>query len=455
MIKGTKEAVARMLMQDGQDLRFREIVRTRVFDVLRDASPTTFEHILKKSLNCDPALVLELLHELQDADFVCSTKGHATRVRYWLKARYNSASKKHTPLTRPATTAPPSSPLNSRQPKYLSEILQEMLDALPEPAPVHSQWWFSKSVYRCLIDFILDVSKGQTTTAFLGAPTLGALFSQCSCNPVYIFDVDEVILKRIGPYCSKSTRIMSYNVSHNLDSSIKGMFPVVFADPPWSSSLLQTFLIRSSALVSGGGILAISFPQPLTRPTIPSEGKKLKKLASRLGLSLKFNYPNFTEYAVPLFEHEAYKRSGIRLKKPWRKGDLFIFVKTHNCSIDPAPFIAKTPQWNQYHHGKTRMFLKRDGLFEDGAPSVEAIPGLEDLVHRSTSSRMPSWNSASLVSSRNRIAHAFGRKELSTFLDRCFKKTHREHEDEEHSSLTMPLEMRKLISHMLGGGLKH
>lgn len=454
MIKRTKESAARKLMQDVQDIHFRERVSTRIFELLSDAPATTFGHIVKKALNCDPALLLEILHELQASHVISCTKDHAAPARYWLKARCNAPHKKHTPLSRPATTPSPSTSLNSRGPKYLSEKLQEMLDVLPEPAPVHSQWWFSKSGYRCLINFISGVSKPQTPTAFLGAPTLGALISQCSDNPVYIFDVDEVILKRIGPLCSKSTRIMSYNVSHDPDSSTKGMFPVVFADPPWSSSLLRTFLIRSSALVAAGGILAISFPQLLTRPTIPSERKKLKKLASRLGLSLKFNYPNFTEYSVPRFEHEAYKRSGIKLKKPWRKGDLFIFMKTHNCSIDPAPLIAKTPQWNQYHHGKTRMFLKRDGLFEDGAASVEAIAGLEDLVHKSTSSRMPSWNSASLVSSRNRIAHAFGRKELSTLLDRYFKNTDGVHEDKEHSSVTMPLEMRKLISRMAQGGLK-
>jgi hypothetical protein len=56
---------------------------------------------------------------------------------------------------------------------------------------------------------------------------------------------------------------------------------------------------------------------------------------------------------------------------------------------------------------------------------------------------MASWKSASLISTRNRIAHAYGRKNLSALLRRAFKENHRPF------SLTMPPEIKKIISDML------
>ena len=339
--------------------------------------------------------------------------------------------------------------LTSKLTKNLRKILEAIFNSLPEPTPVYSQWWFSKSIYGTLVKFISDISTHQNSIAFLGSPTLGALFSQCSNSPVHIFDIDNVLLERISPYCSKPTRIIPYNVSDEIDNSFKGTFQIVFADPPWTSSSLRSFLIRSSTLVSVGGTLAISFPQLFTRPAIRSERKKLRKLASKAGLSLKSIFHSFTEYSVPLFEYKAYKRCGINLKKPWRKGDLFIFTKIHDASIDSTNLISANSKWDQYLHGKRRLFLKRDGLFEDGSPFAEPILGVEDFMYNSTSTRMHSWKSASFISTRNRIAHAYGRKEFSALLQRAFKDYKRTHKNNRFSSLTMPLEVKKVISDML------
>ena len=443
MIEKTKKSAARMLMQDAQDIHFRERVRTRVFEVLWDVPTITFEHVLKRSLNCDPAFLLDVLHELQDADFISSTEGRETPVRYWLKVIDNYPRPKPTPFSRPATRPPLGISLNSPQTEYLRELLQEMLDSFPEPAPVYSQWWFSESIYENLIKLVLHLSRPRIPLAFVGSGTLGALLSHFSTNPVNIFDVDEVLLERISRYCSKSTQTIRYDVSNEPGSSFKDTFQLVFVDPPWSRSMLRAFLVRSSTFVSVGGTLAISLPQVLTRPSVESERKELLNLAKSLGLSLKLTLPSFTEYSVPLFEHNAYKHCGISLKKPWRKGDLFVYTKIHDSPTDLTHLIEKTPEWNQYCYCKSRLFLKRDGLFEDASPSVEPIPGLEDLTYKSTTSRMASWKSASLISTRNRIAHAYGRKKLSALLRRAFKENHRP------SSLTMPPEIKKIISDML------
>jgi len=45
VIKRTKKSAAGILMQDTQDIHFRERVRTRVFEVLWDTPAISFEHI--------------------------------------------------------------------------------------------------------------------------------------------------------------------------------------------------------------------------------------------------------------------------------------------------------------------------------------------------------------------------------------------------------------------------
>ena len=449
MIERTKESAARKLMQDSQDKHFRERVRTRVCEVLRDYSSITFEYILKRSLNCDPAFLLDVINELKDDDFISSTENGDFPARYSLKERDHyprlKATHFHGSANKPSFGISSNSPPN----EYLRELLQEMFDTFPEEAPVYSQWWFSESIYEKLIKLVLKLSKPRAPLAFLGSGTLGALLSHFSTNPVKIFDVDKVLLERISHYCSKSAQTIHYDVSNEQDSSFKEKFQLVFADPPWSSSMLHTFLVRSSTFVSSRGTLAISFPPVLTRPSAESERNELLNLAKSLGLSLKLTLPSFTEYSVPAFERNAYEHCGIHLKEPWRKGDLFIFTKTHRNSFDSMHLIEKIYGWSQYQHRKFRFFIKRDGLFEDGAPSVKPIAGVEDLVYKSASTRMASWKKASLVSTRNHFTHAYGRKELAALFKKTFTQNH---QNDVVLAAMLPVQIQETILAMLNIG---
>ena len=436
-------------MQDSQDKHFRERVRTRVLEVLCDAPAITLEHALKRSLNCDPALLLDVLKELQDTNFISCTESRESPVRYSLKATDHHQRPKSTHFCRTANIHSLGTSLNSHQTEYLRELLKEMFDSFLEASPVYSQWWFSESIYENLIKLILHLSKPHTSLAFLGSGTLGALLSHFSTNPVNIFDVDGILLDKISRYCSKSTQTIRYDVSNEPGNSFKEKFQLVFVDPPWSSSMLRTFLVRSSTLVSVRGTLAISFPQVLTRPSAESERQELLNLAKSLGLSLRLTLPSFTEYSVPAFEQNAYEHCGIHLQEPWRRGDLFIFTKTHHSSLDIMHLIERMSEWSQYKHGKCRLFLKRDGFFEDGPPSVQSIPGVEDLMYKSASTRMASWKSASLVSTRNHIAHAYGRRELSVLFKTTFGQDHGNYKNYEAFASMIPVEIQETISLML------
>jgi hypothetical protein len=383
--------------------------------------PRTFEEILRRSLNCDPAFLLTTLQELEDANLVSKEEGtEELPIRY----RSSLGSEPIARNTQDAKGNPPAlgDPLTSSGAQLLREACQEMLNSLPEPTPVYSQWWFSECIYENLVRLLLSLSKPRSPVAFIGASTLGALFSRFCGDSISIFDIDEILLKEIDQHSSTLTQVIHYNASTEPDACFKNAYNLVFVDPPWSSDSLRTFLVRSSGFVAPGGTLLFSLPPILTRPCVGKERKYLLKLAASLGLSIQFEMPGLTEYSVPPFEQDAYEKYGICLTRPWRRGDLFSFTKTGPDPVDTASLIEENPEWNQYRLGKRRLFLKRDGRFEDGQPSVKPIIGLEDLLCKSTSSRLAFWKSASLISSRNRLAHACGRKKLSVLLAAASKK---------------------------------
>lgn len=429
-----------------EEVHFHDRVHNHLLKILHQW-PRTFDQILRRSLNCDPAFLVTMLQELQDANLISIIKRDKSPIKYCLSVKGKSPNQDISDIEQKAFRFGNS--LTHSQTQYLRKKLEEILNSVPEPTPVYSQWWFSKSIYEDLTKFLLQLSNPRTSTAFIGASTLGALFSHFSTEPISIYDIDEVLLKGINRHSSKMTQVIRYNVSSKPDVSFRNTFKLVFVDPPWSSDLLRTFLVRSSTFVSAGGSLAMSFPPILTRPSVETERKDLLRLAKSLGLSLKLTLLGFTEYSVPLFEQIAYENYDIHLTEPWRRGDLFLFTKTGASSVDIESLIEKTSEWNQYYFDKCRLFLKRDGLFEDGLPSVEPIPGLEDYAYKSTSSRMPSWKSASLISTRNRVAHAKGRRKLSFLLESVCKKIHTCYERNAILDNISSPEIRKSILAML------
>lgn len=417
---------ARRLMKDFQNKHFRKKIIIHVLNKLRN-TPLTFEQILKCSLNCDPALLLNILKYLMEIDKVSYFKDQDGYARYKLNSSpfFNKSELSSSKKSIPAHFI--EHKLSNKFTNDLRQRLKDILNSLPEAAPVYYQWWFSESTYENLIKLILLLCKPHSSLAFIGSCTLGALFSHCSEKNISIFDIDKILLDSISFHYSRRTQYFHYDVSDEPNKSLEQSFQFVFADPPWSSCLLKNFLIRGSQLTSIGGIFVISFPQMFTRPSAGSERNELLNLANNLGLSLKLALPSYAEYSVPLFEQVAYKSCGIYLDKPWRKGDLFVFTKTRNSTVDIIPLINKTPQWSQYQYGKRRLFLKKGRISDEIRTDLKSMPGFESLTHNSTSSRLVSWKKATIVSTYNRVAVVHGRRELSVLLKNASAKYQSNH----------------------------
>jgi len=447
-INHREETVMKRANQCSAD--FRKRIRKHILCLLQK-SPLGFEQILRRSLNCDPALLVETLNKLRRSKIISTIESQDLPLKYQLRVQKGPRNRDSSLSYKNVSLAPNNTWLLA-QTKDLRNIVCDILNSLPEPSPVYYQWWFSTSAYKSLIKLLFSLSKPRAPIAFLGSGTLGAVFSNFSTNCVTIFDIDESFLTSLSSHCVKTTHLVCYDASQEPAKTWKNMFQLVFVDPPWSSSLLRTFLVRGTSFVSEGGKLAISFPQLLTRPSIVWERANLVKLAAKLGLSLELILTGFTEYSVPLFEYNAYKHYEIELKKPWRRGDLFIFSKIGDATKNYSHSIEEMNRWEQYWRGKSRIFLKRDGRCEEGPPLIKPLSGLESLMYKSTSSRLPFWKSVSLVSSRNCVALAYGRKKLSILLRDILNGTSEYHRADQTVSSARSAKIRQIILSMLNSG---
>lgn len=434
------------LLNQGTDVSVRVVRQTESFQttvmghvlgILGEHS-RSFKDILAESRNCDPAFLMDVLREMEGQRLI--HVGHeGSEKEYRLTAQVEPAKRVHRTSHRQIQSA------NERDSSrsildsgYLGDLVRAVSGSLPEPGLVYSQWWFSELTYAKLAGLLLHSAREKARVAFLGASTLGAVFSHCGNSRITIVDIDDVLLRRISSTLGGSAQCICRDISDSLDASLKGTFDLVFADPPWSSSSLRTFFVRSAEMLARNGTLVISFPPVFTRPSVQTERRRLLRMAELLGLSFTTELEGFTEYDVPLFEHRAYREHGIELDRPWRKGDLFIFEKRTEAGTHVDVSIGACCKWDQYDCGTTRLFLKRNGSLKEGLSRIVPVSGKSDFTYDSTSSRTELWKQARLVSTRNQIADVSGMKQLTSILRRLAVRNSCSHADLKYLSDVLP-----------------
>jgi len=377
----------------------------------------TFSGILKSSLNADPVLVDRALRMLSQEGTVKALGCNSYRVTSRGIAAISDADLNATISTRPRLDMPER--LLAEEAK---ETIREILDGVPDPTPVYSQWWFSQQSCEQLISLLQNSVSLEGEAAFVACPTLGTAFSRLVEKRTSIFDVDSELLRVLSRFASPRASFHNMDVLRGLAEPCFSRYSFVFIDPPWSRNALPHFLTIGALLLSKGGLMMISFPQEFTRPGIHQERKHLLALAAECGLAQQRMSPGGTQYAVPEFERCAYSHLLPSSTASWRSGDLFVFHKvgdtppSASCQGREPP--SQETNWEQFVFGHLRVFLRRDCADEEGSPRIEPIGGLQDFRCPTTSSRATLWSAASLVSTRNTIAHAHGRAELSRLLRR-------------------------------------
>jgi len=397
------------------DARFRERVRRTLRRLLRQR-PMGFEQLLTCCLNCDPAVLSVILAEDVASGAVRRGGGSDGSSLFVLGGEirtHESAAEQQTNGQRDAWISAPAYASSSE----IRSSLQCIARALPEAAPVYSQWWFSISTCFRLAELMIRLKRDATEIAFLGSPTFAAIFSQLSDMRATVFDVDTEVLRRLSSHYSPVSQLVPYDVGTELDASAAERFGLVFADPPWGRTLLRSFLRRASELASVGGAVVISFPQALTRPGLSGEIRTLLREAVSLGLHLWRVIRNATEYEVPLFEFDAYRSCGIELHTTWRRGDLLVFRKLGRSRQRTLPEWAwPVAVWEQFCVDKERLFVRRGINGRTSTLSISPVPGAIDFRCPTTSSRSSVMQLASIVSTRNEVASVRGDLQLGDTL---------------------------------------
>lgn len=393
-----------------------------------------FTQVLSDSLNCDPTVLRSVLCEgVKDGVFRVSEVG--SRVVFLLK---DSRTTIHDEFSERCDASLARSP--HRMPsKCVMSSIDAVLNALPDPTPVYSQWWFTRDTVFQLMRFLKRVCAPHSEIAILGAPSLGAVYSQHSRTPLTVFDIDVEVLQSLRTHFSSNASPVLYDTANTLERSFTGRFGVVFADPPWGRSLLRLFMRRTYELARVGGVVVVTLPQVFTRPGVREELQSLVVNASKWGMILDRVIPSGTQYQVSPFEHEAYKSVGIELDTPWRRGDILIFRKlAEGASVESLPCVA-SDAWDQFIAGKRRVFLLRSANGAAYPPSVHSVAGTSDFVCPTTSSRNEAFRHASLVTTQNGIATVKGSDELRRVLPYWLKAI------ESQPARNMLLELNTLV----------
>lgn len=383
---------------DAAEAAFLGRVRAAVHFVLRKC-PATFQEILTRTWNCDPALLFHVLCLEQERGLIREALYETGPCFYSTTGEWRSTSS--------VLGAPSADCFGAmeHQSRLLRSSIAAILHGLPEPSPVYSQWWFSASAYSGMLSVLNNLARNAHDVAFLGCPSIGALFSQVSRSRVTLFDVDCELLRTLESHCSPAVMLVEYDVAFDVPQELQDHYGFVFSDPPWGTRLLQGFLARTAQLTRAGGFAAITLPQALTRPGLADEVKTLVETARGLGLRLEGRVPRATEYGIPEFERSAYAATGLDIASPWRHGDLFIFRKASNCAaLNANVRLPARQEWEQISLGRQRVFLSCERGGAHGWPELRPPAGCVGFVCPTTSSRVPAMRDAVLVSTRNEVA---------------------------------------------------
>jgi len=302
--------------------------------------PRSFEFISKNLSGLDPVEALQILQDLESKgelmsinDMWCITEvsANSTLALYPLE--------------------------NERKiQKYMGYF-----DFLKTPHPLDFEWRNSSVSLHRLLNIIQKLVSPNDKLLFLGMPTLFATAIEKDLpNKIWLIERNSPIiagLKKINtdPIRFQMIEADIFTINSN---TISGQYCVVM-DPPWYTPHFLHFMWLAAKAVSIGGIVAISLPPINTRPNIIDERMEWFAFCRKLGLCIESLEPQTLQYTMPFFEFNALRAAGIKNILPfWRKGDLLIFRKLEDVSIERPEHLTVKSEWIEKEYNSTRIRVK-------------------------------------------------------------------------------------------------
>ena len=289
------------------------------------------------------------------------------------------------------------------------EIKRPVIDWLPIPHPLDSDWRFTSSTRNWLVERIGQNGQ-ECSIALLGTPSLiPDVIEEGICNHVHLFDVNPNVITAVNrrfPAVKTCLIDLTTKVPPLQD------FDVVVLDPPWYPKHWDSFLHAASNLCRKGGEVLASFPSVGTRDGVSSQFDEFLATADSVSLGKMETIPFGLRYESPFFEQCALAASGLgNCPLDWRTGDFVGFTRsqgeTKKCFVPPAPSVVK---WQEIRLNGVRVKVRQKAN-ESGSPAVRSIVAKDVL--KTVSQRSPVVAEADIWTSDNRV---FGCENTSVLL---------------------------------------
>ena len=284
--------------------------------------------------------------------------------------------------------------------------------SLPTPHPLDYSWWFDHDTICRILSLVRKWSAPNEHVVLLGAPTIAQALAD-DTRKCSLVDADPLTVKKIGLGPRRLTvlaNLLSEEVSVDEGAAL------VFADPPWYSDEIQSFLWAARQVCQLGGVVFLSVPPEGTRPGIVAEREALLSWTQTLGLEIEACEPSAIAYASPPFEQNAFLAASVPFAgTSWRRGDLIRFrcVQPVCCT---RPLVEARKFWRERVIDDVRIRVT-----EGESRSVWADPTLKSLTEGdilpSVSRRDRRRQLANVWTSGNRVFACEGPGIVVTVLD--------------------------------------
>jgi hypothetical protein len=301
------------------------------------------------------------------------------------------------------------SQLANLPPFHGKQVASRMLTANPVFADPHLadyDWRYTSEARDELTKRLSPFIECDSEIGLFGAPTLYLSLSRSGVH-VTLFDSSSSILADL-----KSLGFTSGLVHHNLFDPLpdfRSRYEVIVADPPWYKPFHKTFVLRSSESLKEQGLLMVSVPPWLTRPSAITDRAGIVAFATKAGFDLSEIAPGALSYECPQFEQNALSMQGIRCGS-WRLGDLFIFRKVKEALPSlKVSYPKDEPKWDEYRFGLVKVKLRqRTSTTDSDELKIKPVSGegpyLSTVSRRSPlRRRIDLWTSDNIAYSVNRI----------------------------------------------------
>ena len=305
--------------------------------------------------------------------------------------------------------------LNPHAQLYLKKFMGDF-DTLKKPHPLDFEWRNTKESVNYLTDLLLKFNNPDDRILILGMPTLFASICKRDIpNQVTIVERNAAVTDTLKELSHKNCKVIVKDIFTASPDSI-GLYKTVVMDPPWYEPHFFQFIWLASQCLQLGGKLIISIPPINTRPGIGKQRIDWFAFCQNQGLCLESLFPSRLEYAMPFFEWNAFRVSGVSLSPFWRKGDVAIFEKMEMSSLDRPIHEQEAVLWHEIEIATCRVRIKLQEDISDDEGDIE----IRNLVPRdilgTVSNRDPIRQEANIWTSGNRIFKTNQPRKLFTFL---------------------------------------